>query len=67
MNRSTNSTPAGKPLRLEVFSDADHSMLTFTETDGVRTYRGYAPGYFQSEIEAVNWLLAFAQEKSASD
>jgi alpha-beta hydrolase superfamily lysophospholipase len=58
---------AGKPLRLEVFSDADHSMLTFTETDGVRAYEGYAPGYFQSEVEAVNWLLAFAQEKSASD
>jgi len=54
---------AGKPYQLRVFPGADHSMLTFELEDGERIYKGYAPGYFQAEVEAV-FRLAKEQEVS---
>jgi len=44
---------AGKPYSLTIFPDADHGMLTFTHKNGARTYEGYAPGYFDSEVGAL--------------
>lgn len=49
---------AGRPVSLTVFPDADHSMLSFSETDGVRKYESYVPQYFRSEVEAVRRLTA---------
>ena len=43
----------GKPLELVLFPDADHGMLLFDERNGQRVYTGYAPDYFQTEVEAV--------------
>jgi dienelactone hydrolase len=44
---------AGKPVELIVFESADHGMLSFGEENGERIYTGYAPGYFQAEVENV--------------
>jgi len=49
---------AGKPYSLSVFPNADHGMLTFTQKDGERVYEGYAPGYFESEVAALERLSA---------
>ena len=47
---------AGKPYRLIVFPNADHGMLTFRAGEDGRIYNGYAPGYFQAEVEAAKAL-----------
>ena len=44
---------AGKPFELILFDGADHGMLQFEEKDGERIYTGYAPAYFQAEVENV--------------
>lgn len=55
---------AGKPYRLILFPDADHGMLTFEEQGGHREYTGYAPGYFQAEVEAARRLAGMADMAS---
>ncbi len=50
---------AGKPYSLRIFPDSDHGMLTFEEQDGERVYTGYAPGYFEAEVEALRQLAGF--------
>ncbi len=44
---------AGRPLELTVFPGTDHGMLRFREVEGQREYLDYAPGYFESEVEAA--------------
>ena len=34
-----------KPIEVQIFPGADHAMITLPD--------GYAPGYFQAEVEAV--------------
>lgn len=46
----------GKPISLTIFPDADHGMVTFTKDGGEITYTGYAPGYFQKEVQALHKL-----------
>jgi len=46
----------GKPLELVLFPDADHGMLIFDERDGERSYTGYEPEYFRTEVAAVKKL-----------
>ena len=55
---------AGKPYSLAVFPNADHGMLTFTERDGERVYEGYAPGYFESEVDALTRLAGISPQKT---
>ena len=44
----------GRPIRFELFPDADHGILLFDETAaGERTFRGYSPGYLPLQVE---WL-----------
>ena len=43
----------GRPVELTVFPGADHAMLLFREDGGAREYTGYAPGYFEAEVEAA--------------
>ena len=40
----------GKPIDVRVFPDADHAMLLLPD--------GYAPGYFQAEVDAVKRLAS---------
>ncbi len=44
---------AGKPFELILFEGADHGILEFEERGEERIYSGYAPGYFQAEVENV--------------
>lgn len=46
----------GRPIELIVFENADHGMVTFDEVNGERVFTGYAPGYFQAEVDAVRRL-----------
>lgn len=46
----------GKPYSLTVFPNSDHGMLAFSEKKGERVYDGYAPGYFESEVAALEKL-----------
>lgn len=46
----------GKPISLTVFPGADHGMVTFTRDGGKVTYTGYAPGYFQKEVQELRRL-----------
>ncbi len=55
---------AGKPYSLTVFPNADHGMLSFTESDGDRVYAGYAPGYFGSEVDALLRLAGIDPPKT---
>ena len=44
----------GRPIEIEVFPEADHGILLFTgESSADRKYLGYAPGYFDLQVE---WL-----------
>ncbi len=52
----------GKPYSLTVFPNTDHGMLTFSEKDGERDYTGYAPGYFESEVAALQRLAGRGSE-----
>jgi pimeloyl-ACP methyl ester carboxylesterase len=47
----------GKPYRLVVFPEADHTMLLFEEVDGARRYTGYVPEYFRTEVEGALEML----------
>lgn len=53
---------SGKPYSLTIFPHADHGMLTFTEKDGERVYEGYAPGYFESEVNALTRLAGISPQ-----
>jgi hypothetical protein len=45
---------AGKPYQLHLFEGADHAMLLFEEDeDGERTYTGYHPDYWRTEVECA--------------
>ncbi len=45
---------AGRPISIVTFPEAEHGILLFEESDdGERAYRGYAPGYFELQVE---WL-----------
>ena len=39
-------------------------MLTFTEKDGERVYEAYAPGYFESEVDALAKLAGIGPQKT---
>lgn len=51
---------SGKPFDLIVFPDAGHGMFTFADSDGGGEVTGYAPGYFEAEVNAV-WRLIEAR------
>ena len=46
----------GKPISLTVFSDAEHGMVMLTKDGETITYTGYAPGYFQKEVQELQKL-----------
>jgi len=46
----------GRPIELIIFENADHGMVTFDEVNGERVVTGYAPGYFQTEVDAARRL-----------
>jgi dienelactone hydrolase len=46
----------GKPVSLTVFPATDHGMVTFTRDGDNVTYTGYAPGYFQKEVQELRRL-----------
>lgn len=46
----------GKPYSLTVFPDADHGMVLLNDDDGEIDVVGYAPGYFQAELEELRRL-----------
>jgi hypothetical protein len=46
----------GRPIELIVFENVDHGMVTFDVVNGERVVTGYAPGYFQAEVDAVRRL-----------
>lgn len=48
----------GKPYSLILFPNADHGMVTFSENNGEITYTGYAPGYFQAEVDELRRLAS---------
>lgn len=54
---------AGKRFELIIFEGADHGMLRFEEEDGTRIYTGYAPRYFQAEVENVLRMSAIDQPR----
>lgn len=46
----------GKPHSLTVFPDADHGMVVLHNNDGEIDVAGYAPGYFQAEVDELRRL-----------
>lgn len=48
---------AGRPIEIEIFSEAEHGILLFEEgDDGERSYLGYAPGYLQLQVDWIRRL-----------
>ena len=43
----------GRPIEIELFSEAEHGILLFDETEGERDLLGYAPGYMQLQVDWV--------------
>jgi len=48
----------GRPIEIHVYEDADHGMLLFEQTDGVRRYTGYAADFWHDEVDAARRHLA---------
>ena len=46
----------GKPYSLTLFPNADHGMVIVSDDNGEITYTGYAPGYFQAEVDELRRL-----------
>ncbi len=43
----------GRPIEIEVFPGAEHGIVLFEDRGDERVYLGYAPGYFETQLE---WL-----------
>ena len=58
---------AGNPIEIEVFPGAEHGILVFEEEGGVRSIRGYAPGYLPKQVEWIREQSGLANPAADPD